>query len=185
MDSSHSADLSNPMSEAFRREAARNVQQNIASMRTEKDLRGDDAEDLFESTAGRAGEAKAGDGPGAGRAGTGDGAAVSVGEGDRAQAAADRAGAAGLLQDRDPRLHRRRREEAKRLAEDGVPVEILQASKHIVEGQVDPVRGPNTHLKQIKTPPDMARVELKPADYQPVMPIHDEANRPLLDESDT
>lgn len=171
MDSSRPADVSNPMSEAFRREAARNVQQNIASMRTEKDLRGDDAQDdVFEPAAGRAGEPAPRTAP--------------ASEGDKAQAAAERAGAAGLLQDRDPRLHRRRREEAKKLAEGGVPTEILQASKHIVEGQVDPVRGPNPHLKEIKTPPDLARVELKPADYHPVMGIHDEGNLPLLDESE-
>lgn len=92
------------------------------------------------------------------------------------------AGAGGLLEDTDPSVRQRRREEARRLAREGVPIEVLEASGEIVKGQLHPVRGPKASLRELKAVPEAAAHETAPADFAAEMDIADSA-APLLEES--
>jgi hypothetical protein len=176
MDSFRPGDVSNPGSDAFRREAARNVQQNIASMKTQRELadaaKGDteprDAVSLEHGRAGRAARSPQD--------------TVRPGDaGEQTRQVAERARGAGLLEEKE-RPHKRAKESAKRLADEGVPPAVLEASRQIVEGQIDPVRGPRQALQNIKTPEETGRVDMRPADFHAAMDIHDQGNTPLLDD---
>ncbi|MBM3463886.1 MAG: hypothetical protein FJX76_17460 [Armatimonadetes bacterium] len=169
MDSWRVQDLSNPASEAFRREAARNVQQNISAMKTQKELK-DGQADASDELKDRVTLQKA--------------AAPLAKGGDTFDKTVEAARGQGLLEDQDPTVKRRKQKEAKRKAQDGVPAEILKASRHIVEGQLHPTRGPRDALKEIKTSPETAEMRMEPADFMPALPIHDEANHPLMAEDD-
>lgn len=92
------------------------------------------------------------------------------------------AGAGGLLEDTAPTVRRQRNEEAKRLAREGVPPEILEASGEIVKGQMHPVRGPRTNLREMKSVPEAAAHETAPAEFAAEMDIADTAAAPLLQE---
>lgn len=172
MDAFRPADL-NPLSDAFRQEALRNVQQNISAMRSQKELRAkedgtspDDVHDqiTLQSSAPSKTLGSAKD-------------PTDVRE--AAETALEGAARDGLLEEKDPRVQSRRREDAKRMARDGVPAEILQASQQIVEGQLDPVKGPRGALKGLKTSPETAQMQMAPADFHPVMEIHDQGNAPI------
>lgn len=96
------------------------------------------------------------------------------------------AGGGGLLDDTAPSVRRQRNEEAKRLAREGVPPEILEASGEIVKGQMHPVRGPRTNLREMKEVPEAAAHETAPADFAAEMDIADTAAAAplLLDEGE-
>lgn len=84
----------------------------------------------------------------------------------------------GLLGENDPSAKRRRDEEARRLAQRDVPAEILKASQDIVEGQMDPVKGPRVSLSDMKSVPDVASLETAPADFVAEMEIAESACPP-------
>ncbi len=186
----------NPLSDAFRREAARNVQQNVGAIKSQKELKDaagrgslDDVEDAVLLHGSAEPFISSQDGAGkdvatlTGRGGAKEGCKTSSappGEAERMEDVVEGAAGLGLLEEQDPRAARRRSARARRMAEHGVPPEILQASRHIVEGQVDPVRGPRSSLQGIKTPPETSQMQMEPADYASVMEIHDVANAPMV-----
>jgi hypothetical protein len=162
-------DSSNPLSDAFRREALNNVASHMSSLKNQRELKNNPT-DSFE----RARDDKSL--PRMDHAVTGR-SDVTPEEAEKAAAAAR---ASGQLDDTDPEAIKRRREEAERLARDGVPPELLQAAKHIVEGQLHPVKGPRASLKDMKNPEETAQMHVEPEAFQDSMDIHDRAHPPAV-----
>jgi len=60
-----------------------------------------------------------------------------------------------------------------------IPSEKLETAKKIVEGQIDASRKPSASLVEMKVPEGIAAIETKNADYHPIMDIHDTSNSPV------
>jgi hypothetical protein len=87
----------------------------------------------------------------------------------------------GLLDEKDPAVRKRREEASRRLAAQGVPLEILKASGEIVTGQVHPVKGPKESLKELKNIADVAAIMTAPVGFAPMMDIKVEALPMFID----
>lgn len=62
-----------------------------------------------------------------------------------------------------------------------VPPEMFEAARKIVEGQIDPVKGPQESLAALKTAPVAmhAQVDTAPLGFHGVLDIHDGNNKPM------
>lgn len=196
MDGMRPTEIGNPLSDAFRQKASLNVQQNLAAMKSQKELEQDAAApepaDWMEWAAAR-GKTAEPTRPERGGDPSRDAAAAdlssleggaTVSEGDAVEWAAQKARSAGLLEEKDPNVARRKRAEARRKAEAGVPPEVLQASRQIVEGQMDRVKGPGSSLQGLKDVPEAARMQIEAEDFHPALEIHDTANEPIVMEDE-
>lgn len=76
-----------------------------------------------------------------------------------------------LFEEANPSTRRQRSDEARRLARDGVPDEILKASGEIVKGQLHPVAGPKASLREMKDVPEAAAHETAPESFAAEMDI--------------
>lgn len=91
------------------------------------------------------------------------------------------AAGSGLLEENEPGLKRRKSQEARRLAHQDVPEAVLRASREIVEGQIHPVKGPHSSLREMKDVPDVGAMEIAPAGFASAMDISDDVT-PLVQE---
>lgn len=131
-------------------------------------------------------EHRVGDGAAASRQGIEGGFGSGAGLDDAGMGGAllSAAGAGGLLEDTAPSLRRQKNDEAKRLAREGVPPDILEASGEIVKGQMHPTRGPRANLREMKNVPEAAAHETAPADFAAEMDIADAASAAALFQDD-
>lgn len=62
----------------------------------------------------------------------------------------------------------------------GIPKELFEAAKKFVDAQIDPVKSkPAKTLTEMKSIPETSLHEMKPAERLPILDIHDRNNQPI------